>query len=52
MKFLLRFGPSDVANASGSMPFRLSLFGSDDSKHLFGSDDSKHDRLIHGALDR
>ena len=23
MKFLLRFGPSDVANASGSMPFRL-----------------------------
>ncbi len=23
MEFLQRFGPSDVANASGSMPFRL-----------------------------
>ncbi len=23
MEFLPRFGPSDVANASGSMPFRL-----------------------------
>ena len=67
MEFLQRFGPSDVANASGSMPFRLlsasparcgavtragAQCAINAGSSLFGSDDSKHNKLIHGALDR